>query len=541
MVSDAPSTPLTARALERLQKLAEGNGLAPDAIKLLGADEKIWALEGLMKLEPVAEAQVAHYAGSVRGLGRKVMRDTAALREEVERRQKEFREGADWLPAAVKQLKEQPGEGWGLDDVRIALPDRSATFAASEICPSCQGSKMLVCQSCSGQGTVLCNHCNGSRQEFCYNCAGRGVNPANPDQPCVICNGRRYIPCRFCRATGQMSCPACHGRRGTACTACKGAGSMTQEVALTCSARTHFTIASNIDFPSGLRRGLDRVGIANLPNGYADIETFQPKPVEDDDSLAIPPPRMGTGHEGPEDAKAKAPKPEIHYRAQLPYADLRMSFAGKPALVSAFGKRGALIGVPAFLDAALEPWREKLKSAAKGDSDIEDALGARVMRDALTLQLSGKSDVRELRRLYPLGLSAETAQEIMSNMRLALNRFTLRTRALTAVLCGLVSGVLFGGIFLTPVHALGMEGLPALVGLAADAIVLCIILGLSWFALSSSISLALRKRFPGLQIPLIQKIGKTGLTMLGVIVLLFIAAVLFAPVRPEWLALLFKV
>jgi hypothetical protein len=531
---DSPATTLVARALERLQKLADGNGVAPDAIKLIGAEEKTWVLNGTMKLDPLAEAIPGRTPEAAKAAKPVALGNFAALKTEVERRQKVFRDTPSWIPATIKQLKEQPGEGWGLDDVRIPLLEQTVLLSASEACPSCGGAKMLTCQQCGGQGSLTCNHCNGTRQEICYNCNGHGVHASNPNQPCVVCNGRRYIPCRFCQAAGVIICPTCHGQRGIVCSTCKGIGMMTQEITMTFGARTHFLIANNSDLPSGLRRGLDRVGIAGIVNGYADIESVTPPVAEDDDSLHEVP---GMEAYAPTPKKEKPPSPEVHYVAHLPYADLRMSFNGKAVLVSSFGKRGALMGVPPFLDNALESWREKLRSATTGKGNMDDALGARVMRDALTLQLSGKTDMRELRKLYPLGLSNEAAQEIMTNMRLALNRHTLHVRAIVAVLCAVLSGGLFVGLFFTQLNVQLTQNLQTYAGMGVDLGLLMLACSLSWLALASVTSFALRKRFPDSKIPLTQKIGKTGYAMLGAIVAMFIVVVMLA--KPAWLLITF--
>ena len=537
-MASQPLPPLTARAMSRLQKLMDGNGDPNEGVRLIGTEEKTYVLEGIMKLEPIAETAVTRYAGNARGKAQ-VFPGTAALRAEVERRQKAFRDNPQWIPAAVKQLKEQNAGGWGMDNVRITLPDQNALLAASEMCPTCQGQKMMVCATCHGQGTSVCAHCAGSRQEFCYNCAGRGVSPANPNQPCNICNGRRYIPCRFCQATGQMTCPACQGKRGTTCTSCNGAGSLTEEVTLTCGARTHFQLAGNSELPSGLRRGLDRLGIVNLPNGYGDVTIVEaPKPQTDyiDAKLAAPPGLESEFYEEGETPK-KQEVPEVHYRASLPYADIRISFNGKAVLVSAFGKKGSLMGVPTFLDTALESAREALRQTAQGQNHFNEATKTRLMRDALALLLTGSNTVNDLRRIYPLGLSAEVAAEILANMRRALNNTTKSRRILVAVLCMIASAALFGGVFMTDIHAMLTQNLLPMMQLGVDIAVLGTALLVSWFVLSSSAALALRKRFDG-KTALLQSTGKAGAIMAAGITALFAAAVALAPVKPMWLSLL---
>ena len=121
-MTNSTTLSLTDRALERLKKLAEGNGLAPDAIRIMGAEEKIYPLEGMTKLELVVETQASRYPGRVRGKAQAILPSFAGLRAAVEQRQKNWKEEQGWVPAALLRLKEQAGEGWGLDNVRIDLP-----------------------------------------------------------------------------------------------------------------------------------------------------------------------------------------------------------------------------------------------------------------------------------------------------------------------------------------------------------------------------------------------------------------------------------
>src|ERR1700722_7783160 len=104
---DSPSTPLTTHALERLHKLADGNGLAPDAIKLVGSEEQTYTIEGIMRLEPLIETQGRRMAGNANNRGRQVLANFSALHTEVERRMQEFRNQTQWIPEAIKLLKEQ--------------------------------------------------------------------------------------------------------------------------------------------------------------------------------------------------------------------------------------------------------------------------------------------------------------------------------------------------------------------------------------------------------------------------------------------------
>ncbi len=509
------STPLADRALQRLRKIATGNGLEPAAVALIETQEQVFTLTGKMEVSPLCETSPASYPGGARGKDRKQVQTVAALQEAVARHKQAFRDSPDWVQAVTAEVTAHESKGWGLEKAKVTLPEKSAVYAATEMCPSCNGRKLLTCAQCNGQGQVICTQCQGQGREQCYYCGGRGENPQQPGQRCATCNGTRFAPCRFCQTRGYLPCPTCNGRRGTPCTVCQGQGSMTQEITVTCGAETHFKLLAE-GLPSGLRRGLDRIGIVNLGKGHADITATQP-PMEED----TPPSNA-------------AQFPILIYTVKIPYAEMRIGFGGKKAVVSAVGKRCAIMGVPNFLDDTLKFWREKLHQAALGKGPLEEALEVRALKEILALAVSGKGTVEEVRKLYPFGLSAEAITGSLSDTRLALNAVTLKTRAIIAALCAATCAGLFYLLFVKGSHARITAGWNAAMVGGADLIILCLALGASWAILNFSTRFVLQKRFPQLSVALQQKIGKTGYAMLGGIVAAFVLFILLSPVKPLW-------
>ena len=151
---DQPS-PLGERALQRLRKLADGNGLSPDDIRLYSVEAKTYAIEGVMTFTLMFETRSARYPGGVPQRQSAHGRQPRRLQPELDRLKQEFPAGHGWIAKAAAAIKEQPAEGWGLDDVRVPLPDQSRTLAASEACSTCQGNKALTCQQCQGVGSHL--------------------------------------------------------------------------------------------------------------------------------------------------------------------------------------------------------------------------------------------------------------------------------------------------------------------------------------------------------------------------------------------------
>jgi hypothetical protein len=257
---------------------------------------------------------------------------------------------------------------------------------------------------------------------------------------------------------------------------------------------------------------LERIGIANLGHGHADIS-------------AVPPPK-----EEMEDALDKPHIPILLYEVALPYAELRMGFGGKKAIVSAIGKRCALVGTPNFLDTALQPWRDKLKQML-----LEDAIEARALREILSLTVSGKDRLEDVRKLYPIALSSEAIQSMLTDMRLALNKTTFKTRMVMASLCSAICALFFYEFLDAGFEFLVTGQGNRWIGFLTDLVLLVIAMTLSWASLNFSSRFVLQKRFPHFSFALTQKIGKTGYGMLASIVMLFMVSLLLAPVKPLWL------
>ncbi len=517
-----PPTPtLAERTLARLRKVATGNGLNPQDIAVYETEERALTIKGKLEVSPLCETARVSYPGRVKGQGRKLVNSFVLLQAAVEKHQKEFRESQDWVQATVKEIKAHETKGWGLESAKVTIEEKSAVYAATEVCPACQGRKTLMCEQCMGKGLVVCTQCQGQGRELCYNCNGRGEEPNQPGIPCHTCNATRYAPCRFCQSNGSLPCPTCNGKRGTPCTACQAAGAMTQEVAVICGAETYFSFLSE-GLPSGLRRGLDRIGIANLPKGHADIEASEPSEEEENDNP---------------DPRAKIPV--LLYTATLPYAEMKMDLGGKKSIVSAVGKRCAITGVPNFLDHSLKPWRDKLRLAAFGHAPLEDAMGARAIKDVLSLSVAGHGNEKDVRRLYPFGLSSEVIGTVLHDIHLAVKKTTLKTRTIMALFCGAAATGFFYLYFVKGFEQKLMFGTNPNIAMIFDFAVLAASLAASWAVLNFSTRLALKSRFPQMQYALKQKTGKTGISMLGGITAMFILVLLLAPAKPLWLARFF--
>lgn len=290
---------------------------------------------------------------------------------------------------------------------------------------------------------------------------------------------------------------------------------MTQEVEVACAAETHFKLSYE-NLPSGLRKGFDRIGLVNLGKGHADISTG------------------GVTKKELEELSPGKPIPILSYKVDIPYAEMKINFGIKKAIVSAVGKRCVLVGVPNFLDPVLEPWMEKLHAAALGRRDLEDALKPRVMKELLALVLAHSASEKRVRRDYPFGLSPGAIEKLIADMRLAVKYATLKIRSIVSAAC--IAGA---GIFYHAFYGMGLEarlthGSNYAEALGIDLMILAIVMALGWGALNFSVRAALRKRFPQMPHAFQQDVGMAGGLMAVGIVSVFLIFLSLANVKPLW-------
>ncbi|MGE0109624.1 MAG: hypothetical protein AB7S81_07690, partial [Bdellovibrionales bacterium] len=348
--------PLTKTALAQLQKLAQGNLIDPNQIKLIETVEKTYVLPATIQLTPSVEVKTKQSVGRPKSKNHKLFPSFQELSKEIETQRASLQQGGEWVTAALEELKKTEGHGWGHDGSTLFWDKEKSLLAAHEACPSCHGTGQSPCPACQGVGTVHCYHCEGRQMEICPLCHGTGHDPAYPDRQCPQCLGEKQIFCRFCKATGRMPCEQCGGRGQLACPSCKGTGYFAKIAEVKKCASVTFRLGETTKIPSGLLRLLQRIGEANLHN-HAKITMI------------------------PADEQNRKDSKIINLTAHIPYADVKIKLGPKACIISVFGSKRRIAGVPHFLDVALEKPRTMLQAVARGHQYLDQALSARLMKE----------------------------------------------------------------------------------------------------------------------------------------------------------------
>ena len=497
--------PLTQMALKRLKNLAKGNNIDPNKIEVIESTEQTYTIPAKLKLTPNIDVKVKKGIGRPKSKKGKLLPSFKALNQEIESEKKSIQDPSQWLNLALKELDSIKGHGWGHEGTTLFWDKQKTLLTAHENCPTCSGSGHSPCPTCQGLGTVHCIYCDGRKQEYCHLCQGRGKDLTNPKNNCSLCHGTRFIPCRYCRSLGRMTCGQCAGKGNLPCPDCRGTGFHAQQAQLKKCANLSFALSETRKIPSGLLRLMQRVGEDNLYR-HAKITMT----------------RSNT-------EKKKEPT-TLLLTAHVPYADVKMRINGKGSMISVFGKNRRITGVPFFLDEAISESRKTLATVAQAKEKLNAALTTRVIQDALTLILQGKQHPNNLRRRYPIGLSANVAKEIMSHMNLSVRNLTRNARLILGSLYTVLANAFFAGIFFTSFFGNFVEGWnPALV-YATLITIPFIAIGKCWFLLLYASRRILKSRFKKASIGPTQPVGRVGYIIFATNILLYGAILYFSGV-----------
>lgn len=411
---------LTLEAVAKIKSAADGNGIDPAKVELLGSEETILTVKAQMNLKLEMTRERAVYPGAFKntkglpkGRAEKIANEKD-IEEKITELKTSVETGGLWSKDAARQLLAEPGQAWGLEKADVIIDSMSKAFYCDTPCTSCGGSAFIACHTCNQTGHVPCSFCHQTGLETCQVCNGTGINSAYPDQYCTYCNGSRQVYCRECRGQRQVQCSQCRGQGRIKCNTCGGNGLFTSEINILPTAKAEFIITDSGDLPGGFRKAIARAGTKTLAKGHATISVKE---------LDTNNPAM----------------PFIPYTAVMPYAETRLRINGKPMKCALLGHKCVILDLPAFIDMAIDEKIAQFEANAKQADTLAKALELRVCREAFGLLQLKHADAKMLRQLYPAGLSMEMAQRVLEVMRKLVHSQTIIARIAAAV----ISVVLF--------------------------------------------------------------------------------------------------
>lgn len=424
-------------ALARIRKQVQGNGLKPSAVALKSIAGQVYDFYGTTSVRLVPSVKEGRRAG------RFADGDIIAAGQ-IDQAVSTFVERVSGdrgvLGLVYETLSSRDDQGFGLQGQNIDLPQVTRTFIAHEACPTCRGAGGKPCHNCNGQMRIQCYRCHGQGGIPCLTCTGRGqiLTPQGP-QMCHVCQGRGLSQCPVCQGQRMITCPECQGQGRKVCESCQGQGWTTQYWNVSLTAQTVFRLRKT-GLPPGLVTLMDRVGGARLASDHhAHVQLLVGR-----------------------DAEALARFADIEgganlwflYRAQMPYAELEISFGKATLKPKLAGYKSRLIDVPDFMDALLKPGVDLLHDAARGGAGasqlILSAARYRALGDVLRglVRAGPRKMAKFLHENYPLGLSQGMEAQILRDANTALSRLSLWPRMMAMGGALAIAALILGGYFL---------------------------------------------------------------------------------------------
>ncbi|HRC26605.1 MAG TPA: hypothetical protein PKX87_04145 [Alphaproteobacteria bacterium] len=439
------------KALAQVRAAVEGNGLDPAQVLLGTVDGSLLIFQGRIRFRLVLKTTESDTAPLKLASGEQsqTVRSRGDLESEIRTYTTRLMEDPGIGARLTGVLMERTDKGFGLggSEIPTGLPARH--FVIQETCPTCRGGMKVACGRCHATGRLPCPNCRGTKMAMCPACKARKYKDTPQGKvPCPVCHARGQVTCRPCKATGTMPCGTCHTTGKVSCTVCAGTGHKTHRTTV------EVMMAANSDFdisglPAPAARIIEKIGGKFMAQGHAVLEAGAVQPDGEKGAYVIP------------------------CTFRLPYAEVGLAFPGHKYQAVVFGEKARIVDMPPFLDRMLGGAVRRLQEAARGGSAygaLKQAAQAKAIRVAIVAaaQYTEPKAVAELRRVYPVGLSALAAQKIIHLLAVSLNRVTLGP-ALIGMTGGLVAaGALYATLFSPGVRAALASAFPGSGMTAAD-------------------------------------------------------------------------
>lgn len=529
------------QALERARALVKGNKFDPQNVSLARFEGEILQFEAMTELDVSTQISKKIKSGRVTGPVQ-VASEHAANAEIAKEYMKLFNEGDTQRKIRDIALK-RDDQGFALKNEVFKIPFWHKEFVMFEPCQTCRSTGNVRCQKCFGKGVIVCNRCNGSGMSYCTNCNGaQMVQSPQGKTTCTVCSGRGRISCGQCQQNGTMQCPTCRTRGSTQCPSCQGNAWISHIFVADIEARANFYYPDN-ELPEKIVAMISEYG-AKIKE-HADITVSQ----KEVNAVAVEKEKDATKAEQKETQEIL--KIPIFYDVILPYSHIEFEINGKSYYMFMFGKKGELSHVSPFLDDLLANGLRKLKDCIekRGDAakNLEMACEYRAIRSGLVYaaNLPLRRAEKRLNKDFPIGLSKEATEEIISSTHKTLKLISSKPRLQGLLLSCSIMLLAFLGYFLSPVRTMMIAKLKSIIPqIFLDGMILggaifigsLAIQGFANYRVTQTISKIIRSN----KIKLPVKLGETGLWNIVSGILLFFVTIEMArqmkmPVPPWYL------
>lgn len=403
LLQQTPGDDYGRKALFRVRKAVEGNGIDPESVILGAIEGDTYAFDAhvYFRFVPKTREEILP-AGRPPGATFQTLATRADLDREIAVYMHKIIEDPASGAQAASLILARPDRGFGFTQEEIPTNFSPKNFLLKETCPDCKGAAKSACAKCQGSGKTACPKCKTTKMAICPVCYGRKTT-ADKKSKCIKCHGTGHIPCTPCRQTGYIACTTCGGTGKSTCKTCAGQGWTGRKITIDMSVLADYDYNRAV-LPAELASMVEKLGPKTIAQGYARME---PGPIgrsEDRATFVIP------------------------CRLTFPFAKVGIVLPEKNFTCTVLGHNERVMGLPAFLDQIIEPGVKDLrKAAANGNVAlpyIRKACQLRTVRAAILAAAKGSPGhaIEVLRREHGSTLSPAMMKNLIALSNRALNR-----------------------------------------------------------------------------------------------------------------------
>tara|TARA_R110002094_G_scaffold49575_3_gene61359 strand:+ start:2168 stop:3871 length:1704 start_codon:yes stop_codon:yes gene_type:complete len=438
--------------LKKIKRAVKGNGVDIDAVKIKSHDGIIHVFNTKTLLQ--IKAVLAKRTEPGRNTIATPLASEAEINLKAATRINNAVTNEGTRDAIIKSyVNKDPSKGFTAKTVRLPLESLKHDYVLHQDCPTCQKQGKIQCRQCNATGKKICDICHGSNRMPCHHCNGqRFIHGTNGKQNCPHCNAIGTLNCIKCHGKGTMSCTYCKAQGYSPCTKCASSGVFSVINHFEAEAQSLFKCDEQAKLPKEISDYLKNEKTRRNLTLHAKIVPLR---VKDDDLSNQH--TTQTQAKNAEHSASKQTKQKdlitIPFQVRCPYADIVIEVNGEEYSGKILGFRPKFTEFDPFIEILAKKGMDKLKKALKDKKNsrenLEKATEFAIIKEilSLTIRNSNANTLRQLKKIYPLGVRDSQLKAMMQQTRRAMKNITLLPR-IAAMSIGLLISLTLYFIYL---------------------------------------------------------------------------------------------
>ncbi len=422
-------------ALKKLRRAVEGNGVDTQLVKIKSYDGYVhcFSTKTCLKLAPVIAKRTEPGKNSI---AIPLINENDINVKAATRIHNAVINAGTRESIIQTYTRKDPTKGFAAKSIRMPLETLKQDYVLHQECHTCHKTGKIACQRCASKGTTNCEQCYGQRKTICHHCNGqRFIQNGAQRNTCMHCNGQGKVNCQTCHGQGIVQCAACKSHGHIACVKCAKTGIFSIIHHMDAEATSSFACDEISKIPQDIAVYLKDEKTRKTFTEHAKVTPITSSQNDFTNQTTADTATINTEHQAQQGAQQEN-LITIPFEVKCPYADVVFDINGREYEGKILGYRPIFMNFPNFIEEMASDGIEKLKKAAKSRQNalenIRKATKFAFIKESLSLTIRNNNAhaFREIKRIYPVGVSDKMVKQTIINIRRSLKNITLMPRLL---------------------------------------------------------------------------------------------------------------